>query len=92
MENIDKKVMNQEYPDAKKHQFVSFIKSGIRIFLFFFAYQQHRAQHLQLVSPEGGGIEAFESMVPSKDLGENAKPMNKDITENDAKKPNIANI
>jgi hypothetical protein len=32
MENTDKKVMNQDYPDAKKHQFVSFIKSGIRIF------------------------------------------------------------
>ena len=35
MENKDKKVMNQAtqaYPDAKKHQFVSFIKSGIRIF------------------------------------------------------------
>ena len=35
MENLDKKVMNQttqDYPDAKKHQFVSFIKSGIRIF------------------------------------------------------------
>ena len=24
--------MNQAHPDAKKHQFVSFIKSGIRIF------------------------------------------------------------
>ena len=35
MENIEKKVMEQStqvYPDAKKHQFVSFIKSGIRIF------------------------------------------------------------
>ena len=42
MENTDKKVMEikdlsssptvQNYPDAKKHQFVSFIKSGIRIF------------------------------------------------------------
>ena len=42
MENTDKKVMKikdlssspivQNYPDAKKHQFVSFIKSGIRIF------------------------------------------------------------
>ena len=32
MENKNKKVMNQAHPDAKKHQFVSFIKSGIRIF------------------------------------------------------------
>ena len=35
MENTEKKVMEQStqaYPDAKKHQFVSFIKSGIRIF------------------------------------------------------------
>jgi hypothetical protein len=42
MENREKKVMEikdlsssptmQNYPDAKKHQFVSFIKSGIRIF------------------------------------------------------------
>jgi len=27
---------NQKYPDAKKHQIVSFIKSGIRILGYFF--------------------------------------------------------
>ena len=27
---------NQKYPDAKKHQIISFIKSGIRILGYFF--------------------------------------------------------
>ena len=54
-EYSDTKV-KQEYPDAKKHQVVSFVKSGIRIIGYLFIPFDLGAAVALLVVSEGIGI------------------------------------
>jgi len=49
------------YPDAKKHQIISFIKSGIRIFGYIFLAVDVPTAVVILVLSEGLGI--FEELV-----------------------------
>ena len=52
---------NQDHPDAKKHQIVSFIKSGIRILGYIFIPFNIDVAVTLLVVSEGVGI--LEEMV-----------------------------
>ena len=51
-----KELQTQKYPDAKKHQIVSFIKSGIRIIGYIFIPFDLVTAAIILVASEGIGI------------------------------------
>jgi len=56
-----KDIENQEYPDAKKHQIVSFIKSGFRIFGYGLLLVSLEAAVILLILSEIIGI--YEELV-----------------------------
>ena len=59
MGQLNKKVMKkkkQKLPDAKKHQIISFIKSGIRIFGYIFLWYSLDISIILLILSEIVGI------------------------------------
>jgi len=60
--NKETPVEEQTYPDAKKHMYISFIKSGLRIVAFsFLAYYEIQTAAVLLLLAELLGV--YEEMV-----------------------------